>query len=158
MIMKKCIVLCLLTIFVFYACKPKVKSQKAKPVKVMMANEDKKTEQQLKGEWGVVYSWKDTVLTFKNKLDKTFQQEVFPSYNTIVFNTKTNTVDVQTYGEFGCGMAAVQNLNMERVKWSVTDGELHLKGIYSNYSGVNNIDNFYKIDRVGEVLTLTKIK
>ncbi|RZL51257.1 MAG: hypothetical protein EOP00_00120 [Pedobacter sp.] len=156
--MKNYIIFFLFAIFVFYACKPKDEHKKNQFIKVMKAEEDKTIEQQLIGEWAVVSSWEDTVLTFKNTLVKSYKQEVFPSYNTIVFNAKTNIVDVQTYGEFGCGMAAVQNLSMERVKWSVTDGKLHLKGVYSNYSGVNKIDNFYKINRVGEVLTLTKMK
>ncbi|RZL39307.1 MAG: hypothetical protein EOP00_27880, partial [Pedobacter sp.] len=103
--MKTLITFFTLAILIFCACKPNHKPQKDKPQKVMITEEDKAIVQQLKGEWAVVYSWKDTVLTFKNKLDKTFQQEVFPSYNTILFNTKTKTVDVQTYGEFGCGMA-----------------------------------------------------
>jgi len=123
----------------------------------MIMEEGKTIAKQLNGEWAVVYSWKDSILTFKKTLDKPYTQEIFPSYNTIIFNAKTNIVDVQTYGEFGCGTAAVQNLNMERVKWSVTDGKLHLKGIYSDYSGENSIDNFYIISRKGEVLTLTKI-
>ncbi|TCD12120.1 hypothetical protein EZ449_03630 [Pedobacter frigidisoli] len=150
--MKKYIALCLITIFVFCACKPK-----AKPVKVMMDKQDKIIEQQLIGEWAVVSSWKDSVLTFKNKLDKTYKQEIFPSYNTILFNAKTGVINVETYGEFGCGMAAVQNLNMKPIKWSVTNSKLHLKGIYSDYSGENSIDSFYKINRTNEVLTLTKI-
>lgn len=66
----------------------------------------------LGGEWAIRNDWRDGTLTFINTKNENFKQEIFPSYNTIVFNQKDKTIEVNTYGEFGCGTAAIQDLKI----------------------------------------------
>lgn len=146
-------ILIFLAFVLFCAC-----NQKQRTENVAKETIAKETMKKLAGEWVVMNSWSDTTLTFKNKKDKNYAQEIFPSYNTIIFNTKTSLVEVNTYGEFGCGTAATENLNMQGTKWIITNGRLHIKGKYSDYTGQNDINNVYEIKRNGETLTLTKIK
>lgn len=110
----------------------------------------------LDGEWEVRSDWSSSTLTFSNTRNKDFKQEIFPSYNTIVFNTKDKSIEVNTYGEFGDGISAIQNLKITNSKWSIKDGLLHLKFDYINYSGQNHLENTYRIERTAQQLILKK--
>ena len=148
----KQIVLIFLILNVFYSC-----SQGQKP-KNTTTKIDKELFQKIDGEWSIMHSWTDDTLIFKNKLDKNFKQEIFPTFNTIVFNKKDKTIIVNTYGEFGCGTASIENLEIQNSKWDFENGQLNLKFEYSDYSGNHKINNLYKIERKAQTLTLKKIK
>lgn len=111
----------------------------------------------LDGEWAVRDEWQDSILTFTPH-DKNFKQEIFPSYNTIVFNKKDHRIQMNTYGEFGDGMSAIQNLKIENSKWSVENGILKLKFTYSDYTGQHQLDNVYQIEKKPQQLILKKLK
>lgn len=112
----------------------------------------------LDGEWAVRNDWQDSVLTFSNAKDRNFQQEIFPTYNTIIFNTEDDTIEVETYGEFGDGTSAIQNLKINNSKWSVENGLLKLKFDYSDYSGQHHLESTYSIERTKQQLILKKTK
>lgn len=123
-------------------------------------NSVKETEfmKKLDGEWAVQNDWQDSVLTFSNAKDRNFQQEIFPTYNTIIFNTEDDTIKVETYGEFGDGTSAIQNLKINNSKWSVENGLLKLKFDYSDYSGQHHLESTYSIERTKQQLILKKTK
>ncbi|WP_343534806.1 hypothetical protein [Pedobacter sp.] len=123
-------------------------------------NSVKETEfmKKLDGEWAVRNDWQDSVLTFSNAKDRNFQQEIFPTYNTIIFNTEDDTIKVETYGEFGDGTSAIQNLKINNSKWSVENGLLKLKFDYSDYSGQHHLESTYSIERTKQQLILKKTK
>lgn len=110
----------------------------------------------LDGEWAVQNNWSDSILTFSNTRNKNFKQEIFPSYNTITFNLKNKTMAVKTYGEFGCGMAAIQNLEINHSKWNLKNGLLSLKFDYSDYSGQHQLESVYSIERTARHLILKR--
>lgn len=113
--------------------------------------------QELDGEWAVQNDWRDSTLTFSNTKNKNFKQEIFPAYNTITFNHKNNTIEVKTYGEFGCGVGAIQNLTISNSKWNLKKGVLNLKFDYSDYSGQHHLENAYSIERTENQLILKKV-
>jgi len=129
---------------------------------VGMGNENHKGDmekeliQKLEGEWAVRNDWQDSVLTFSNAKDKNFKQEIFPSYNTIIFNPKNKTVEVNTYGEFGDGTSAIQNLNISNSEWGFENGLLRLKFDYRDYSGQHYLKSTYSIERTAQELILKK--
>ena len=151
--MKNNIVLLLLTFNLFCSCMQGQKGEKPASKSI-----DKESYKKLDGEWAVVYSWKDPILVFKNRKDSQFEQEVFPTFNTITFNKKNNTIDQNTYGEFGCGTASHQNLEIRNSKWHFENGQLHLSFDYSDYYGVNTLNHIYNVERKGQTLTLKKVK
>ncbi|OJX32669.1 MAG: hypothetical protein BGO86_10440 [Chryseobacterium sp. 36-9] len=112
----------------------------------------------LDGEWAVTNAWSDSILTFSNTRNKNFKQEIFPSYNTIIFHPKDKTIAVNTYGEFGDGMSAIQDLKISNSKWNVENNVLNLKFDYSDYSGQHHLENKYSIDRTEQQLILKKVK
>ncbi|MEO6818115.1 MAG: hypothetical protein ABI266_02240 [Ginsengibacter sp.] len=84
---------------------------------------DYETLNKIEGEWAIINDWSDSLLTFIKKAED-FKPEVFPSFNTIIFNQKNKTVDVNTYGEFGCGMVFIQNLKISHSKWDIINRQL----------------------------------
>jgi hypothetical protein len=150
--MKNKIILLLLTLNL-YSC-----AQGQEKNNINSTNIDKDLYEKINGEWAVLHSWTDSVLIFENKKDKKFKQAIFPTFNTITFNKKNRTIEQKTYGEFGCGTAALQNLEIQNSKWNFENGHLHLSFEYSDYSGENILDNIYSIERKGQILTLKKIK
>ncbi|MDO4729438.1 MAG: hypothetical protein Q4B43_10610, partial [Bacteroidota bacterium] len=113
--------------------------------------------EKLEGEWSVSSHWNDNILYFNNILAPNYKQETFPTYNTIVFNPKDKTIIVNTYGEFGCGTAAVEDLEITNSKWHFENGFLKLHFDYSDYSGKHKINHLYKVERNQEQLILTRI-
>ena len=111
-----------------------------------------------KGEWIVKSSWTDNTLIFENKNDKDIKQEPFTTYNTIIFNKNNNAIKVNTYGEFGCGTAASQNLKFYNTKWAFKNNQLYIIGKYSDYTGEHIIEELYYIEINKETLKLKKIK
>ncbi len=122
------------------------------------SKKDQELLKKLDGEWAVSKDWNDSILTFNNKTDKDFEQEIFPSYDTIIFNPKNKTIEVNTYGEFGCGQGAIENLEITNSKWSFENELLRLTFDYSNYSGQHKLEDLYSIERNGEQLILRKVK
>lgn len=118
---------------------------------------EKEFMKKLDGEWAVINSWSDSVLTFNNKRNKNFKQEIFPNYNTIIFN-QDNTITVNSYGEFGDGMSAIQDLKISNSKWNVENSVLNLKFDYSDYSGQHHLESTYSIERTDQQLILKKVK
>lgn len=121
------------------------------------SNNDQELLEKLAGEWTVLRDWNDDVLYFSNRLVPDYEQEIFPSYNTVVFNPKDKKIIVNTYGEFGCGTAARENLEITNSKWHFDNGLLKLSFDYNDYSGTHKINNLYKIERNDKQLILTKI-
>ena len=150
--MKNKFLLLLLTLNLFWSCSNGQEAQYSKPTPI-----ESELYEKLNGEWAVVSPWTDQVLVFNNTLDKNFKQEIFPTFNTITFNKEKKTIEENTYGEFGCGTGAHENLEIRNSKWNFKDGLLHLDFEYSDYSGKHVINNFYNADRKEHKLTLTKI-
>lgn len=121
-------------------------------------NNENELFERIKGEWAVGNSWTEKILVFNNIEDEKFKQEIFPTFNTIIFNKENKTIEQKSYGEFGCGTAALDNLEIRNSKWSFKDGLLHLNFEYIDYSGKHSLQNFYTVDREEQKLTLTKIK
>lgn len=120
------------------------------------SNNNQELLKKLEGEWTVLRDWNNDTLYFSNHLAPDYKQEIFPSYNTIVFNPKDKKITVNTYGEFGCGTAARQNLEITNSKWHFENGLLKLYFDYIDYSGTHKINNLYKIQRNNKQLILTK--
>ncbi|MDY3319908.1 hypothetical protein PG637_10900 [Riemerella anatipestifer] len=148
--MKQIFIQALLTLILFCSC-----SQGQRRTE-QGSNIDNELLGKLNGEWSVVNKWTDSLLTFNNKKDKNFKQEIFPSYNTIVFNQKDKTIEVNTYGEFGCGTGAIENLEIYNSKWELVNGFLKLNFDYSDYSGNHKIENTYIIERKNQQLILKR--
>lgn len=110
----------------------------------------------LEGEWAIRNDWSDSILTFSNIRNENFKQEIFPSYNTIIFNQTNQTITVETYGEFGCGTAAMENLKISNSKWNLKNGLLNMKFDYSDYSGQHQLERAYSIERTAQQLILKR--
>lgn len=151
--MKSKILFLLITVNIFCCCTDGQETEYSNS-----ANIENELYAKIVGEWEVVYTWTDKFLIFNNKEDKNFKQSIFPTFNTITFNKQDNTIEQNTYGEFGCGTGSVENLEIRNSKWNLKDGLLHLNFEYSDYSGTHRVNNFYNVDRKEQILTLTKIK
>lgn len=138
------IYLSILFALVFYSCSPKQNN-----------GDNKILLEKIEGEWTIPALWTDSILTLE-KISASNKQKIFPCYNTVIFNQKSKKIDVNTYGEFGCGLAAIENLNMD-VYWSFKDEQLCLSGKYSDFSGRHTINCKYIVERKVDTLILKKI-
>lgn len=113
-----------------------------------------KSSHLLDGEWIVQTDWRERFLTFSSFDKNLVEPESYSIVNTIRFE-ENGKILVSTYGTFGCGTSAVQNLRMHDVSWSMENDKIRIKGSYRNYLGVQDIDRLYEIIREDTILKLT---
>ncbi|WP_147430293.1 hypothetical protein [Sphingobacterium puteale] len=97
-------------------------------------------------------------LSCRTSINNFYQGKVLDEHGKPLFHPKDKTIAVNTYGEFGDGMSAIQDLKISNSKWNVENSVLNLKFDYSDYLGQHHLESTYSIERTDQQLILKKVK
>lgn len=112
-----------------------------------------KIPDELRGEW-VIKGWlSDSLQVFQNK--KTYVQDMFPYYNYLRFADSGKLV-LGTEGQFGCGTAMVENLNVDSLHYRIANNMINFTGFYTDHFGKHKMNDWFAFWRNGNQLLITK--
>lgn len=114
-------------------------------------------EDLLKGEWLVKSNFSEDELLFELFQPKEKSSE-YNVRNTIQFDLNSEFLQQKVYGVFGCGTAAMANLRLREVKWSMVGNYLKFEGRFRDFNGYQNINSLYEVVRKENLLLLKRVK